>query len=396
MSRTGVKKLKGGLEEMRLTGCRHRIALLLAAWLLCLLPAAAEANAGPPRVGGDTGGPLLPGRSDQVHVLGESLRFDLHPGLDRATVTARYRLANRGPALEAQPFIFVVQDSGERVDLTAAWQGHPVPVTMEWGPFAPDELAEMAAAWTTVDVWLDPVTGEPYSDHVYGQDTVLRYFRFTLDLPAEAEGELVVTYDHVAARDRTRWTYPVYQYHYLLLPALGWASFGPLEIRVAAPEGTRWYFAGNLDFRQEGGEYVAEYPGLPDANLAFAVMNRSGLFLGPRPAPYYWLGCAVVLLLAAAIGGGIGWLAGRLPGRGWAAGVGSLGGLLLGGALDVWLAVNLLVAIPALREQAYGPAFVGIGGGLAGAVVSAIVAGRVARRTWLARSGVMPAGGGKS
>lgn len=373
----------------RPTRCRRLLLLLLpVALTIGLMPATAHANAGPPRVGGDTGGPLLPGKSDQVHVVREVLRFDLHPDLSQATVTARYRLANRGPALDDQPFVFVVQDAGDRANLTASWQGEPVPVRMEWGQFAEDELAEMANAWTTVEVWMDPVTGQPYTPGDFaGRDPVLRYFLFSLDLPAGAEGELVVTYDHVAAWDRTRYAYRVHQYHYLLLPARGWASFGPLEIRVAAPEGSRYYFAGNLDFRREGSEYVAEYPGLPDTNLAFAVMNRSGLFLGPRPAPYYWLGFALVLVLATAIGAGIGWVAGRLPGRGWAVGVGTLGGLLLGGALDVWLAVNLLISLPALREQPYVPVFIGIGQGLAGAVVSAVSAGRVVRRTWPGRSG---------
>jgi len=353
--------------------------------LLCLVPAAALANAGPPRMEGDTGGPLLPGKSDQVHVLGEALRFDLSQDLSHATVTARYTLANRGPALDDQPFVFVVQDTGDQAELTASWQGEPVSVRMEWGQFAADELAEMAEAWTTVDVWLDPVTGEPYQDQVW-HEPVLRYYLFTLDLPADAEGELVVTYDHRAAWDRTRWAYRVFQYHYLLLPARGWASFGPLKIRVAAPAGSRYYFAGNLDFRQEGGEYVAEYPGLPDENLAFAVMNRSGLFLGPSPAPYYWLGFAVVLALAAVIGVGIGRLAGRLPGRGWAVGVGTLAGLVLGGALDVWFAMGLLMSIPALSDQGYGPPLIGLGQGIVAAVVSAVAASVAARRTWRPRS----------
>lgn len=366
---------------MRQTGCRHPIVPLVTALLLWLVPASACANAGPPRVVGDTGGPLLPGTSDQVHVLGEVLRFDLSEDLSRATVTARYTLANRGPALDGQPFAFVVQDTGDAAELTATWQGQPVPVRMEWGQFAPDDLKAMADAWTTADVWLDPVTGEPYEPDIWHQP-VLRFYLFTLDLPADAEGELVVTYDHAAAWDRTRWANRVFQYHYLLLPARGWASFGPLEIRVAAPPGTRYDFAGNLEFRQEDGEYVAEYPGLPDENLTFAVMNRSGLFLGPSPAPYYWPGFAAVLAVAAAVGLGLGRLAGRLSSRGWAVGVGTLAGLVLGGALDVWLAIGLLMRIPALREQGYGPPLIGIAQGIVAAVVSGIAAGRAARRTW--------------
>lgn len=369
---------------VRLTGCRHSAVLLLVTLLLGLLPGTARANAGPPRIGGDTGGPLLPGKSDQVHVLGEVLRFDLHPDLETASVTARYTLENRGPALKGQPFVFVVQDAGDGADLTASWQGEPLAVeAVDTAGFTADELARMAGAWTTVDAWMDPVTGEPYTPgEFYGREASARYFRFAVDLPEGASGELTVTYEQTAAWDRTRYALRVHHYQYLLLPAEGWASFGPLEIRVAPAPGSRLYFAGNLDFRQEGGEYVAAYPGLPGENLAFAVMDRSGLFLGPRTAPYYWLGFAVVLVLAAAVGAGTGWLAGRLPHRGWAVRAGVVGGLLPGGALIVWLAMHLLMAIPALREQSYGPAFAGIGQGLVGAMLSGAVAGWTARRMW--------------
>lgn len=366
---------------VRLTGCWHPLVVLLVALMLGWLPATAQANSGPPRVWGDTGGPLLPGQSDQVHVLGETLRFDLSPDFGQATVTARYTLANRGPALDGQQFVFVVQDAGDRANLTATWQGETVPVRMEWGQLAEDELAEMTRAWTTVDVWLDPVTGEPYTEDIYSAEPVLRYYLFALDLPAGGEGELVVTYEHRPARDRTRHAYWVYQYHYLLLPARGWASFGPLEIRVAAPEGSRYYFAANLDFRQEGSEWVAHYPGLPDTNLAFAVMDRAGLFLGPSPTPYYWVGFVVVLVLSAVVGAGIGWVAGQIPHRGWATGVAILVGVVPGGPVVIYLSILVLHAIPALRDQSYGPALAGAAMGLVGAVVSTAVAAWMARRT---------------
>ncbi len=376
---------------VRLTRCRRRTLLLLAALALALLPAGALANAGPPRRAGDTGGPLLPGTSDQVHVLGEELRFDLGPDLGSATVTARYRLANRGPDLEDQRFVFVVQDVGGRTDLAVSWNGEPVPVRLGMDQLGPEELAEMARAWTSVDQWLDPVTGEPYEAEFYGSDPVLRYYLFSLDMPAGAEGELAVTYDHTAGSDRTRYTYRVHHYSYLLLPARGWASFGPLQIRVAAPAGSRYYFAANLDFRDEGGEYVAEYPGLPEANLTFAVMNRAGLFLGPQPGPYYGLGFALVLVLSAAVGVGIGRLAGRLPRPALATGVGVLAALVPTGPALVWLSVLLLSSgLPQLRDQAYASALAGFATGLVGAALCAAVAGWTARGTWRRRR---PAGG---
>lgn len=373
---------------VRLTRCRRRPLVLLAALALALLPGIAQANAGPPRTAGDTAGPLLPGTSEQVHVLGEELRFDLRPDLSSAAVTARYRLANRGPDLADQPFVFVVQDAGDRADLAVWWNGEAIPVRLGTDPWGPEELAEMARAWTSVDQWLDPVTGEPYRAEFYGGDPVLRYYLFALDLPAGAVGELVVAYHHTAASDRTRYTYRVHHYSYLLLPARGWASFGPLAIRVAAPAGSRHYFAANLEFRRENGGYVAEYPGLPEQNLSFAVMDRSGLFLGPHPGPYYGLGFALVLALSGAAGLAIGRLAGRLSRPSLATGAGVAAALLLGGPAVVWLSIRLLSSgLPQLRDQSYASALAGFAAGLAGAVACAGVAGWTARRTWNRRRG---------
>lgn len=376
--------MKGDEVLARPTGCRllRSAYFLLTALLVGLLPFTAAANSAPPRTLGDTGGPLLPGTSDQVHVLSERLSFELEPDFQAARVTARYELENRGGDLAGQPFVFVIQAAADDLDVTATWLGAAVPVEeVDPAQFSPAEVQEMESAWTTVDTWIDPVSGEPYGDREWFGSVGLRYYRFAVDLPAGAAGELQVAYTQSGARDRTLHAHPVYHYQYLLLPARGWASFGPLEIRVSALAWAHYYFASNLDFRQENGQYVANYQGLPEENLAFAVMDRSGILFGlTQPGPYYWMGFAILLALAGAIGAGIGWAAGFIPHRGWAIAAGALAGLLLGGFLDLLLAVVVLQTFPPLRSQSYGLYLVGIGQGLAGAVLTAVVAGWFARR----------------
>lgn len=357
------------------------LSALLLLFLLGLIPGQVLANAAPPRYTGDAGGPLLPGQSAQVHVLEETLTFDLHSDLRHADVMAAYTLENRGPALSGQPFIFVVQASEDDLKLAAAWEGASLPVEeVDPEQFTPGELELMEDAWTRVDTWLDPVSGEYYQPEVVVGQADLRYYRFFVDLPAGAVGKLEVSYQPRGAYDRVRHVHPIYHYQYLLQPARGWASFGPLEVQVIPPAGVDMYFASNLAFQQEDGVYRLQLPGLPDENLTFAVMDRAGILFGlTQPGPYFWMGFALMLVLAAAIGLALGWLTHRLPGY-WAPAAAAAAGLLLGGPLDVVLAAGILQSFPALRGQSYSLYLAAFGQGLVGAVVSALAGAVTARR----------------
>lgn len=360
---------------------QRRLAMLLLLLMIVAAPTSALANAGPPRYVGDTGGPLLPGESAQVHVLREDLQFHLRPDLRYADVIASYTLENRGPALSGQPFIFVVQALDDDLELAAAWEGIRLPVEeVDPAQFTPGEREAMAEAWTRVDTWLDPVTGEFYEPEVVAGQTGLWYYRFFVDLPAGAVGKLEVSYQDGGAYDRVRYVHPVYHYQYLLQPARGWASFGPLAIEVTVPEGIDIYFASNLEFQREEGAYRVQLPCLPDENLTFAVMDRAGILFGlTQSGPYFGMGLAILLVLAVGVGLALGWLTHRLP-RKWAAGAAAAAGLLVGGPLDVLLAVFILRCFPALREQSYGLYLVGFADGLLGAVASALAAGLSAWR----------------
>lgn len=373
----------------RLAQYRWLVVLLLFISATGLQPGLAEANAGPPRYRGDAGGPLLPDVSHQVHVLSERLSFHLEPGLDAAEVTARYVLENRGEDLPAQSFVFVVQgvsDAGD-LGLMAAWEGQMLEVTeVDLSALAPDQIQEMKQAWTTAETLLDPVTDEVYQAGQYGED-VLRYFTFDVSLPAGVSGELTATYRARGNYDRDRYTHVVYNYHYLLLPAQGWASFGPLEIEVRAPEGTEHYFASNLPFHFEDGVHRASFDTLPDENLTFAVMSREGILLGVvQPGPYWWMAFTIVMLLAVGVGLGLGWLTGQIPARGLAPWVSFLGSLLLGGFCHFYLATAVIRIFPTLNNHGYSVIFAASGFALAGAVVSAVIARWFALRTWQTRT----------
>jgi len=244
----------------------------------------------------------------------------------------------------------------------------------------------MKQAWTTAETLLDPVTGEPYEAEHFGGE-VLRYFTFDVPLSAGASGELVVSYRARAAYDRVRYAHLVHNYQYLLLPAQGWASFGPLEIEVRAPAGTEYYFAANLPFRWEDGAHRASLDTLPGENLTFAVMSRAGILFGwLQPGPYLWMAFLVVMLLAAGVGAGLGWLAGFIPSRGLAAFASVLGGLVLGGVCDFYLAMCVIGLFPTLRSLTYVDVLAALGFAVVGAVVSAAAARWSALRTWRTRN----------
>lgn len=346
---------------------RGRIFLLAALLLLILMvPARALANGGPPWASGDKAGVILPGKSSTVHVVREHLRFEVDDGLSEARVTARYELANRGAGAESLPVIFVIQDfypggAGASTP-TVTWKGARLPVE-QVGPIAglgDDPHAQMREAWGGESRVIDPVSGEVYPYAGYGRpDDAMQYHRFELAMAPGESASLEVTYYQQSGFDKNRYTYPVYQYQYLLLPARGWASFGPLEIEIAAPR--QAFFASNLGLTWQEGAYRATLPALPEENLLFSFMSRRGILFGiVQPGPYYTL--LVVLTLAAAVFVALGlaqWAArSRTPALATWSGLGLalFAGLPLNG-LALFLLYQLILP---LHEQGYGILFIGL------------------------------------
>lgn len=330
---------------------------------------------------------LLPGSSGQIHVLREELIFDLFRAIDQAPVTARYEMENRGEALARYPVLFVIQDQGRWGErpFSVTWNGQPLQAKiLEDGAVASDRVADVKAAWGAMEAVYDPIKQEFYTIEFYG-GSGLTFIEFPLDLPAGARGTLEVAYEQVAAQDRTRYAHRLYHYHYLLSPAKGWASFGPVTIRIPAPEPKRLFFGSNIDFTYVDGEYRAELPGLPAENLAFSVMSRDGI-IGDwvTPGPYYGIAFLLLLILAWLVGLGIGRLAAQLKfrNRAWVVITGVLGGLFVGGLVDAVLVPLVFALFPALGGDGYGWAIMGVMQWIIAAPLTIITAGVVAGRRY--------------
>jgi hypothetical protein len=354
----------------------------------------ASANSAPPRWFGDTGGLVFPGSTDTIAVVREELRFDLTDDLGSAQVTARYDLGNQGGDLKEFPVIFVLQDAnGHREE--------PPVVTLNGKPVASALLSTekltaeqqdlMAKAWSASDQVVDPVTGERYSTKDFFGKPEVQYTQFALDLTGGAAGMLEVSYRHHPASDKNRSIHPIYHYQYLLLPAKGWAAFGPLELRVKAPAPDQAYFASTLPMQYQDGEYRASFSGLPDQNLAFSLMSRKGIIAGwTEPGPYFWLAFVLVLLLSVPVGIALGWWPGAIRSRGWAIAAGVAAGMVLGSMIDMLLAFLVIAASPALSDQSYGLAFVGVGQGALAMIITTVAAGITAGRRNRKRSLTLP------
>lgn len=369
------------------TPFKMSLVALLVALLLAVFSGVAAANGGPPTMAGDKSGLLLPGKSSQMHVVREHLSFDLADHLGRATVTARYDMANRGEALKDFAVIFVWQArSGTNPSPSVTWNGQPVTSQiLDLSPLSGAELQQMQTAWTAMNQVADVLTGEMVAFHPYEGNLEVQFLGFRLDVPANSAGVLEVRYEHSAAMDRTGYLHPVYAYQYLLLPAKSWASFGPLEIEVKAPGPDAALLASNLPLQWDGDAYRASLPGLPDQNLAFSVMSRKGV-IGSwvTPAPYYWLSFLLLLIAAALLGLGLGWLAGFIRHRVWAVLVALAVALTGGGLLVFALSFGVMALFPALSDQGYGVAFAALGETVVGttlaAVLASVSAGRRSKR----------------
>lgn len=368
---------------------RTLVFLTLLSLFVLVTAGVAQANAGPPRVGGDKNGVILPGTSAQVHVKREVLRFDLSQNnYGAATVTASYELENRGPALKEFPVIFVWQAAGQH-DASVLWNGKPVPARApDLGGLSPEQLKAMEQAWGAMDTAVDPVTGAEYREDYEHWNAKVGYLQFVLNLEAGAAGTLEVQYQHTAARDNTRHAHPTYIYQYLLVPARNWASFGPLEIRVKAPDPKQAFFAANLPLKWEGGEYRATLPGLPEQNLAFALTSRAGLVGKLTSTGPYFVVCFLLVMAGAVMAGvWLGRISGRIRHRGWAIAAGVASGLLAGGLIDLALAFGVPQLFTALSDSGYGWAFLALATSLLAVPVTTVVSGVITARTNRSRYG---------
>lgn len=215
--------------------------------------------------------PLVPDRNTPFSLLSEELAFSF-PGNEYPWVTARYLLKNTGREAARTGVAFLY--AGTVPDVQARWRGEPLEVErLESLP--PEGLLPDGHIWRTSH-WLEPKTGRVYAVKEPPARN-LAGFRFAIDLPAGAEGELLVTFrqgmtgcDRCTSRNRIR------HYTYLLSPARNWASVGPVSIRIEVPPGLM--VATDPPLRSTSGTAGArllafQFPTLPDGELHISTQR---------------------------------------------------------------------------------------------------------------------------
>ena len=101
-------------------------------------------------------------------------------------------------------------------------------------------------------------------------DYLMLWCEYSLDIPARGTLVNAVTAPLYPGIEGPR---PDYTYEYLLSPALYWADFGDITIRVETP----YHLSGSsLSFTQEDGGYVFTKDSLPMCDLSFTISKSAG------------------------------------------------------------------------------------------------------------------------
>jgi hypothetical protein len=382
---------------------------------------------------GEGHGPLVPQKDTDVRVDSEDLAFTIAPSLDRAEVTATYRMTNGGVVPTSAEVAFVVvaaegaEDSERAPKASISLDGAPVafrvvtdaellaPALDAWLAAHPDidrELARLTgpamspryddfaelrrlvpeckgecselvgwyrqkkgASRRSIVIAATAAIPEEVAKLQRGWSTLathrrLSWLAFPLDFAAGATRTVTVTYEHAAGSDTSKAVNQTFTYDYLLSPASRWARFGPLHVTVKVPPGTRLIASPALT--RDGDTYRVDLPTLPGGELSLHVMSLKGLLFGMTQPAGYW----VVLLAALSM---VTIVLGVRLGRAWA----RLGsrfsvalGCIFGTGLVVGLADGVLMwllsaAFPARAfGYGYGAAF-----GMVGAFGVFVVAG---------------------
>ncbi len=315
---------------------RTRVMLGLVV-LVCAWANATQANMAKWWRDGEGYGPLAPQSDTHVRVDSEDLSFDVAPSLDRAQVTATYRLTSGDgtPSSADVAFVFVAAEGAPEAapHASIAIDDLPVPFRVVTDDdllahATPEEVARLHDAWSTL---------------AGGRHLV--WLTFRLEVGASATRTVTVRYEHAAGDDTRQAVNTTFTYEYLLSPAKRWAGFGPLHLTIHLPPGTALEAAQSLV--RDGDTYRADFPGLPEGELTFGVMSRKGLLFGMAQTTGYWL-----LLGALMLGVSLA-LSVRL-GRAWA-GVQSRAGRALLSVFGTGLAVGVAAGAAAALASVLMP-----------------------------------------
>lgn len=285
--------------------------LILVITALLLYPVSARANGLPAKKVEGPRGLILPDRATAVGVDREELVFDFTGPQPNdivyfPLVTARYRLRNTGSQTEVLDVAFLSMQkySSPYRDVAVTWEGEqlmvqPLPPRQSLPVDSP--LAHLAEV---KQLWLDPYTGEVYSEK-YPPGATLRADVFTLSVPPGGPRELVVQYrQDPSGEDATHGPGRILHYTYLLSPARHWAFFHGLDIRVLLPSRLKLASLPGLKKEKEAdgtAVWGGNFESLPEGELQLSVVPRSWLRdIAPVVNRWYWLGLVVLLLALAA------------------------------------------------------------------------------------------------
>lgn len=407
-------------------------AIVLVALAILLVVPDARANMAKWWHEGEGHGPLVPRKDTDVRVDSEDLAFTIAPSLDRAAVTATYRMTNGGAVATSAEVAFVVvaAEGGEERE-----RAPEASITLDGAPVAFRVVTDAELLAPLLDAWLaahpdvdrelarlaDPAMNARYDDYAElrrlvpeckgdcselvswyrsrkdararsvvlaaataipaelaklerGWSTLaghrrLSWLAFQLDFAAGATRTVTVAYTHVAGSDTSKGVSTTFTYDYLLSPASRWARFGPLHVSVTVPPGTRLVASPALV--QSGDTYRVDLPTLPGGELLLHVMSLKGLLFGMTQPEGYW-GVLLAALSLVTIA-----LSVRL-GRAWAR-LGSRGAVVLGCLVGTGLVVGFADGVlmwllgTALPPRAFGYGYGAAFGMLAAFVVFVVL-----------------------
>jgi hypothetical protein len=266
---------------------RLRLLFLhLVASLLLLLARPALANMAQPSAPGELAGILEPRTEGAVRVDRETLTFDVREDLAAASVKAVYRMTSTAAAPLSFDVAFVhVGEEGTRD------REQPVAPPSVFADDQPVPFRTESDAGKRVQGWSELTGSRP-----------LVFLLFHLDFAPGQTRTVSVGYMQEAGWDRVVNVNTTFTFEYLLSPAKRWASFGPLDIRVHVPPGTR-VTSPTTAFTREGDVHAAAFATLPPGELTFSVMSTRGLWFGLAGTGAYWsILIAAQLIAVTAIG----------------------------------------------------------------------------------------------
>ncbi len=283
-----VNHEKGGITVRSAPRLMLIIMLLLAVlggtWVL--------ASGSPVSWGSCQMGLLLADRPIPISADSELLRFTLSDNLSQAEVFVQYTLTNQSDQHQTVKMCFFLDGDKPIVQLGED------ELVVEMTDSAPGFLRPFELRPARV---IDPGGGRPMD--IKDQSDRLSMALFNLNLQPQTTSHLTIRYSQTSWGDPRRYANYLHTYSYLLLPASAFQSFRDLTIEIDCPSNTLIGHSLPLTrVQQADGRQLLRgaFAELPEDDLHFSVMSKTGLWLGQTKKSFYE-GFALVAFLVLGI-----------------------------------------------------------------------------------------------